>query len=279
MHALTSVISAVLIALLCMGPSGCSKKKPPKIRIAGSTTILPFIKLVSEHYSGKGEIEILADASGSLKGVEALIARECDVAMCSSPIPPDIQAGAASRGIQIKGFPFAYDMIVPVVHPSNPVDNLSLDQLAAIYQGTVDSWDAVGGSPGKIDVVARAPSSGTREVWKQAVLKSTPGKEGWTIQDSNSGVLAYVAENPGAIGYISMAILNHEVKALSVDGVAPTIDNAKAGRYPISRELVLYVDDTDLSYPVKSLIVFVLSRHGQQLVRESAFIPQDVLKQ
>ena len=170
-------------------------------------------------------------------------------------------------------------MIVPVVHPSNPVDNLSLDQLAAIYQGTVDSWNAVGGRPGKIDVVARAPSSGTRQVWNRVVLKSTPCKEGWAVQDSNSGVLAYVAENPGAIGYISMAILNHEVKALSVDGVAPTVDNAKTGRYPISRELVLYVDDTDLSYPVKSLIVFVLSRHGQQLVRESAFIPQDVLKQ
>jgi phosphate transport system substrate-binding protein len=279
MYVLRFAISTILIALLCSAAPGCSKNEKAVIKIAGSTTILPFMTRVSQYYSGKGEIELRVNSCGSLKGVEGLLAKECDVAMCSSPITPEILAAAASAGIEIRGFPFAYDLIVPIVHPSNPVKNLSLDQLAAIYQGTVDSWADVGGESGKIDVVARAPSSGTREVWKQAVLKSTSGKEGWAIQDSNSGVLAYVAQNPGAIGYISVAILNHEVKALSVDGVAPTIDNAKAGRYPISRELVLYVDHIDLPYPVKSLIVFVLSSHGQQLVRESAFIPRDVLKQ
>jgi phosphate transport system substrate-binding protein len=278
MGILKILASTILMISLCLAPSGCSKKEPSKIRIAGSTTISPFMVRVSELYSGKGEVQIQVKSDGSLKGVQALLAKTCDVAMCSSPIPVDMLANAASKGIQIRGFPFARDVIVPIVHPSNPVSNLSLDQLASIYQGAISSWAAVGGRPGKIDVVARAPSSGTREVWNQVVLKSTECREDWVIRDSNSGVLAYVAEHPEAIGYVSLAIVNHEVKALSVDGIAPIVDTAKARKHPVSRQLVLYVDEKTLSYPVKSLIVFVLSDKGQQIVTESGFIPQDSLK-
>ncbi|MCF8144235.1 MAG: phosphate ABC transporter substrate-binding protein [Deltaproteobacteria bacterium] len=275
---LKSVVSTILVISLCLAPSGCFKKEQPKIRIAGSTTIHPFMIRVSQLYSGQGEVEIQVDSCGSLKGVEALLNGACDVAMCSSPIPADMLANAASKGMQIKGFSFAYDLIVPIGHPSNPINNLSLDQLAGIYQGTIDSWAAVGGNPGKIDVVARAPSSGTREVWNQVVLKSARGREDWVIRDSNSGVLAYVAEHPEAIGYVSLAIVNHEIKVLSVGGVAPTMGTAKARKYPVSRQLYLYVDEKTLSYPVKSLIVFVLSDKGQQIVTETGFIPQNALK-
>jgi len=275
---LKSVISAILMISLCLPPSGCFKKERPKIRIAGSTTILPFMVRISEHYSGKGEVEIQVDSCGSLKGLEALLNGTCDVAMCSSPIPAGMLANAASKGMQIKGFPFAYDLIVPIVHPSNPVNSLSLDQLSGIYQGTIDSWAAVGGNSGKIDVVARAPSSGTREVWNQVILKSARGREDWVIRDSNSGVLAFVAEHPEAIGYVSLAIVNHEIKVPSVGGVAPTMDTAKTRKYPIARQLYLYVDEKTLSYPAKSLIVFVLSEQGQQIVAQSGFIPQDALK-
>ena len=278
MQMLKSVAATIMMALLFAGPSGCSKKEPLKIKIAGSTTILPFMVRISEHYSGKGEVEIQVNSCGSLKGVEALLNGTCDVAMCSSPIPPDMIANAASKGMQIKGFPFAHDLIVPIVHPSNPVDSLSLDQLANIYQGTIDSWAGLGGNPGKIDVVARAPSSGTREVWNQVILKSAKGREGRVIQDSNSGVLAYVAEHPQAIGYVSLVIVNHEVKVLSVGGVRPSIDTARDRKYPVSRKLYLYVDEKTLSYPVKSLIVFFLSDQGQQIVTRSGFIPQDALK-
>jgi len=278
MHVLRSAISHILITLLCVSTWGCAKKEPSKIRIAGSTTIVPFMMRVAKHYSGKGDIEIQVNSCGSLKGVEALLNGTCDVAMCSSPIPAGMLANAASKGMQIKGFPFAHDLIVPIVHPSNPVNSLSLDQLAGIYQGTVDSWAAVGGRPGKIDVVDRAPSSGTREVWNQAVLKSAKCREDRSVEDSNSGVLAYVAEHPEAIGYVSLAIVNHEIKVLSVGDVAPTMDAAKTRKYPVSRQLYLYVDEKTLSYPVKSLIVFVLSDKGQQLVTQSGFIPQDALK-
>ena len=236
------------------------------------------MKKVSEHYSKKGDIEIQVSSGGSMKGIEDLIAGKCDVAMCSSPIPEGILADAASKSIQLKGFFFASDRIVPIVHPSNPIDNVTIEQLGEIYEGKIDLWAAVGGRPARIDVVSRDSSSGTAEVWKRIILRSGLLKKDCIVQNSNSGVLAYVAEHPDAIGYGSFAILNHEVKALSVNDVAPTTDNVKQGRYLIARKLYLYIDERRFSYPMKSLIVFVLSKKGREIVKESGFIPRDALK-
>jgi len=272
-----SVMVGVLITLMCGAPSSCSKKETPRIRIAGSSTIHPLMVRISESYSGKGDVEVQVASGGSLKGAEALLAGTCDVAMCSAPIPADMLNQAASKGIQIKGFGFAHDMIVPIVHPSNRVTTLSIEQLGGIYNGTIESWSAINGTSAPIRVVARSASSGTREVWNRQVPVSPAKKEHWVIQDSSSGVLADVAQHPEAIGYVSFAILNHEVKALSVNGVAPTVDNARSGRYPISRQLYLYVNEKDLSFAVKSLIVFVLSNRGQEIVEDSGFIPQNAL--
>ena len=278
MNFLKITVSGILMAMLCFAPSGCSKKKEPMIRITGSTTILPFMKRVSDIYSGKRKTKIQVGSGGSMKGIKDLIAGKCDVAMCSSPIPDEILAYAVSKGIRIKGFSFAFDMIVPIVHPSNPINNLSIEQLAKIYTGKIDSWAAVGGRAAAIGVVARASTSGTGEVWKRNVLRSSRLKENCIVQHSNSGVLAHVAEHPDAIGYVSFAILNHEVKPLSVNDVAPTTDNANKGRYPVIRQLSLYVDEKKLSYPLKSLIVFVLSDKGRQMAKESGFIPRDAPK-
>ncbi len=198
--------------------------------------------------------------------------------MCSSLIPDKLLTDAASKGIQIKGFPFAFDMIVPIVHPSNPINHLSMEQLRSIYAGKIDSWTAVGGRTAPIDLVVRASTSGTGEVWKRIVLRSSRLKEGRIVQNSNSGVLAYVAEHPDAIGYVSFAILNHEVKPLSVNNVAPTTNNAIQNKYPIVRQLSLYVVEKNLSQFLKSLLVFVLGSKGREIAKESGFIPRDALK-
>jgi len=280
MYSLRVIIFTMLTVCLCLVPSGCSRDSDPEIRVTGSTTILPFMTRVSNDYSEKGKDrpKIEVRSGGSIKGIEALIADRCDIAMCSTPISAHLRVAAEGNGVQIKGFPFAYDLIVPIVHPSNPIRDLSVGQLAGIYQGTLLTWDALGGEPEPIEVVARAPSSGTGEIWKQVVLRSARIKQGSVVQDSNSGVLAYVAEHPHAIGYVSFAILNHEVKALSVDGVLPSIDNVKAGKYPVSRKLYLYVNEKELPYNVKSLLVFILSSKGQQLVKETGFIPLNLLQ-
>lgn len=271
------LVLSVTGAFLCVAPSGCSKDKQ-EIRIAGSTTIRPFMKRVSDYYAEKGDVDIRITSGGSMKGAASLIAAQCDIAMCSSPIPDRLRIDAQSKGINIKSFAFAHDMIVPIVHPSNPINTLTLDQLRDIYTGTIESWSEVGGNPDFIETVTRSSSSGTAEVWKKVILTSNALKTGGVVEGSNSGVLAYVAEHPNAIGYVSFAILNHEVKPLSINGVPPTVHNAKKGKYPILRPLYLYVNEDNLSYDVKSLIVFVLSDRGQQIVSQCGLIPRDALK-
>ena len=160
----------------------------------------------------------------------------------STPIPTEIPSCAEFEGLQIKVFPFAIDLIVPIVHPSNSVINLNSVQLAGIYAGKIRTWKDVGGLSESIEVVARKDSSGTGKVWQKVVMKSESVRPDAVLQDSNSGVLAYVAEHREAIGYIGYALLNHEVKSLSVKGVVPNRENAGKGRYPISRRLYLYVD-------------------------------------
>ncbi|MFP4088567.1 MAG: PstS family phosphate ABC transporter substrate-binding protein [Desulfobacteraceae bacterium] len=272
-------MAGILMVFAGLGLVGCTPKEHPEMAIAGSTTILPLMNRISALYEAENTVEIRTSAGGSLTGIKTLIAGKCDLAMCSSPIGAPLRADAQANGVTLKEISFAYDMIVPIVHPSNPIQNLSLEQLGEIYAETVESWAAVGGRPAKIEVVTRGPSSGTRRVWGQRVLKADDLKKGCILQDSNSGVLAYVAEHPHAIGYVSFAILNHEVKALSVNQVAPSIRNAKHRKYPIVRPLYLYVNENTLSYDVKSLIVFVLSVKGQRIVERSGFIPRDALKQ
>ncbi|MFO7984639.1 MAG: PstS family phosphate ABC transporter substrate-binding protein [Desulfatiglandaceae bacterium] len=270
--------AGILMVFAGLGLVGCTPKEHPEMAIAGSTTILPFMNRISALYEAENSVKIRTSAGGSLTGIKTLIAGKCDLAMCSSPIGATLQTDAQTNGVKLKEISFAHDMIVPIVHPSNPVHNLSLDQLTRIYAGSIPSWAMVGGKPESIEVVTRGPLSGTRRVWNQRVLKAKKLKKEAIGQESNSGVLAYVAEHPNAIGYVSYAILNHEVKPLSINDTAPTVQNAKNGRYPIVRPLYLYVNENALSYDLKSLIVFILSSKGQAIVKESGLIPQDALK-
>jgi len=268
---------AILIVFAAWMPPGCTTKETPEIRIAGSTTILPFMKKASDAYSQKVKATIQISGGGSMKGIRELIDGKCSIAMSSSPIPMEMLSQAETEGIRIKGFPFADDVIVPIVHPTNPIHNLDLAQLREIYNGSINLWNAVGWIAKPIDVVTRGKSSGTGEVWKRVVMKSKGVKPGAVFQNSNSGVLAYVAEHSEAIGYVSHALLNHEVKPLFVNSVAPNRENTKKGKYPISRRLYLYVDEKNLPHHIKSLIVFILGSEGRQIARESGFIPLEPL--
>ncbi len=277
MDALKTILSFIFIGLLGFAAAGCAKKSDAPIKITGSTTILPFMEKVRDHYAARGERAIELRSGGSMHGIEDLMAGKCDLAMCSSPISEKLAAESASKGVSLKGFFFAWDMVVPIVHPSNPVKTLTMEQLRGIFSGKIDSWSTVGGTDSPIHVVSRTPASGTGEVWKQVVLGSSRLKEESLFRDSNSGVLAYVAGHPEAIGYVGVSFLNHEVKPLSIDRIPPTADQARQGKYPLARRLYLYANEKDLSPALKSLLVFILSGNGQQIVEESGLIPRDSL--
>ena len=216
----------ILFCFAFIFPTGCSEKAKSDVVISGSTTVHPIMSMVSAAYMKKKNVNIVLRSEGSKKGIRALIDGQCDVATSSSKIAKTVIEAAESKNTDLKEFIFAYDMIVPIIHPSNPVQNLSLDQLRAIFAGSIKTWSAVGGKSEKILVLHRNTSSGTREVWEEIVLKSKNAPKDHIFLQSNSEVLAYVTTNHSAIGYISFGYVNHDIKTISVNGIEPTLQNA-----------------------------------------------------
>jgi phosphate transport system substrate-binding protein len=254
-------------------PIGCSEKVTPVITINGSTTEQPIMDMVSTAYTKKKDVNIIIQSEGSKTGIDSLINGQCDIAMSSSRISPSLMEEAESKKLNLKEFIFAYDMIVPIIHPSNPVQNLSLQQLRDIFTGAIESWKEVGGKTEKILVAHRNTSSGTRDVWNEMVLKSENAPKDHVFLQSNSEVLAYVKTNHSAIGYISFGYVNNEIKTASVNDIEPTLQNAVDKRFPILRNLYLYVTEENFSNEIKSFIIYLLSNEGQEIVKQGGFIP------
>lgn len=254
-------------------PYANSQDRGQRIVIKGSTTVLPITQKTSEEYMKQNKVTISIEGSGSGNGIKALLDSTCDIANSSREMKKEELEAAKSKGIAVKEIVVAYDMIVPVVHPSNPVRNLSLEQLKGIYNGTITNWKEVGGKDINVVVVSRDTSSGTYEIWHEKVLKKTDVSNRALLQASNGAVLSTVAVNPKSIGYIGFGYLNNSVKALKVNNIEGTIANGKSGKYPVSRKLYMYVNKTTLSKEANAFIKFILSKKGQDLVKEEGFIP------
>ena len=251
----------------------CSDRMPKDIVISGSTTIHPIMERVSRAYEKKNDEHMVLRSNGSHNGIQDLIESRCHIATSSSKITGANLSNARSKGVSLKEFIFAYDVVVPIVHPGNPVANLTLEQLRKIYEGSITSWGDVGGSQNNILVVARDQSSGTGDVWNRIVMESGDVRKDHQEKTANSEVLAYVAKHPNAIGYISIGYANNEIKALSINGYLPALETGNGHGYPIRRSLYLYVDEKRFSFEIKSFIIYLLSRDGQDMVRTSGFIP------
>jgi phosphate transport system substrate-binding protein len=264
-------IFAFLIVLMIFS-TGCSRNQQA-IVIKGSTTVLPIAQKATEVFYQKTKIAVSLSGTGSGDGIKSLIDGTCDIANSSREIKKEEIELANSKGIKIKEITIAYDMIVPIVHPSNKVNNLSIEQLKAIYDGSITNWKEVGGDNEKIVVISRDSSSGTFEVWESKVMNKTEVRADALLQASNGAVLTAVANNKNAIGYIGFGYLNNTIKMLWVNNIEPTIENGKSAVYPLSRKLYIYVNESKISGQTQKYIDFLLSKEGQQIVKETGFIP------
>lgn len=268
-----SLFLLAVVAIILIG-ARCHEEQKPKIVVHGSTTIHPMLEKVSQAFMKRKKgryIELRAD--GSRTGIEDLINGTCDIATSSSPISSQFRKKAQSKGILLKEFIFAYDIIVPIVHPTNPVQNLTINQLKGIFTGSIKSWDQVGGKSATIKPVSRDTTSGTREVWQRTITGTDNTPKEQAVRHTNSEVLACVAKNPNAIGYIGFDYLNNEIKPLSVNGIAPNLKTAKERKYPIYRNLYLYADGKKYNRRLKSFIIYIMSSEGQRIVEKNGYIP------
>lgn len=269
-----SIISFIMVFVIAIVfIMSCSKEAKEKVVIKGSTTVLPITQKAAEAFYEKNKIVISLSGTGSGDGIKSLINGSCDIANSSREMHPEELDLAKRKGEVIKEVAIAFDMIVPIVHPSNPVSNLTLHQLKAIYEGSVKNWKDVGGKDEVIVVISRDSSSGTFEVWESKVMKHVEVRKDALLQASNGAIVQTVSQNPKAIGYVGYGYLNDKVKPLFVNNVEPTIDNGKSGKYPIARKLYMYVNEVKIKPAAQAFIDFMLSDEGQAIVKEAGFIP------
>ncbi len=269
---LSSVILAVFLTTISFafhcGP------RPEKITIKGSTTVLPItLKAIDAYSKINRTAAISVDGSGSGNGIKALLDGSCDIANSSRAMKKEELLKAEKAGLSIKEIIVAYDMIVPIVHPSNPVFSLSKDQLKAIYDGSIADWSQLGGETDSIVVISRDTSSGTYEYWHDDVMKKAEVRKDALLQASSGALMSAISNNRRAIAYVGFGYLNKSVKSLRVNGVEPTIENGKSGKYPISRPLYIYANEKNMSVETGKFIDFLLSDQGQKLAVEAGFIP------
>ena len=172
----------------------------------------------------------------------------------------------------LKVFKFAVDGIGVVVNPKNSLGNLTGDQLRAVFSGRINNWKELGGPDAFINVYTRDAESGTRKVfWSKGLGKGDITQKA-NFAASNSGMKTSVAGDPNAIGYISLGVADPSVKLLSMDGVSPSPDNVKSGRFKIARGLYINTsgEPNDLS---RAFITYMLGTEGQALVEEYGFLP------
>jgi phosphate transport system substrate-binding protein len=249
------------------------------IAVKGSTTVQPIMQKAAEAFMAQNKgVSISISASGSGDGAKAMIDGSTPLAMMSREMKESEVKQAKDKGVNPKQIIIAYDCLTPVVHSSNPVKNLTMDQLKDIYTGKIKDWKDLGGNPGQIVVVSRDSSSGTFEYWNEHVLKKERVFAGALMQASNGAVSQTVAKNKYAIAYVGLAYTHAPgTKALSVDGVHGSVDNTLNGTYPISRGLYLYTNG-EPSGDVAKLVNFILSETGQKIVASVDYVPVKAAK-
>lgn len=242
------------------------------IVIKGSTTVLPFTQATAEAFmNANPEINISISGGGSGNGIKALVDKSTDIANTSRFIKDKELKLAQENGVYPVPHRVAIDAIIPVVHPSNPVNDLTIEQLSLVYQGKIKNWSEVGGKDMKIVVVSRDTSSGTYEVWEEKVLHNAKVTPRAQLQASNGAIVQAISKNKYAIGYIGLGYLNKDVKALKVNGVDPIFENALSGAYPVARPLFMFTNGWPEGVTAK-YIVFVLGREGQDIVKKVGFV-------
>lgn len=256
------VITLLIVVMLL--EAGCtSNTSGARVQVAGSTTIQPHAEALAKAFQANNSgVQVFVQGGGSSAGVTAVGTGTADIGMSSA----NLSQSQLSQYPNLKAVPIAVDGIAIIVNPQNSVSNLTLNQTRDIFTGNITNWNQVGGSDAKINVVNREEGSGTRDGIQKIVLKGGNFSSGGITQSSTGAVRSYVAGDPNSIGYISFAEVDNSVKALSINGVAPTYETIANATYPIQRNL-LFVTNGDPSGNAKAFIDFTLSPGGQAILK------------
>ena len=238
------------------------------ITLAGSTSMEKFANALAEAFMEKyPDVTVQAEFTGSSAGVEAVLGGQSDVGNSSRKLKDEEKEKGAVENI------VAIDGIAVVTDPANTAADLTKEQLINIYNGTITNWKDAGGSDQPIVVIGREAGSGTRGAFEE-ILKLEDACKYANELDSTGAVMAKVASTPGAIGYVSLDVIDDTVKLLTLHGVEANEENIKTGDYFLSRPFVMATNgeisaQNDL---VKALFDYVYSAEGDELVKSVGLI-------
>jgi len=247
-------------------------------KIKGSDTCLPLSQKEAEVFmKANAGTNVTVTGGGSGVGIAALIEGTTDIAQSSRAIKFDEKGKMQEGGKTAKEVTIAYDALAIIVNPQNKVSNLTREQLEGIFTGKIKNWKEVGGDDLAVIPYARETSSGTYDFIKEYVLRNKNYMNGIMSMPATGAIIQSVSQTKGAIGYVGLAYLDANVKAIHVSYdkgttfVEPSVANAKNNTYPIVRPLFYYYA-TKSEAIVKPFIDFVLSDEGQKIVADIGFI-------
>jgi phosphate transport system substrate-binding protein len=259
---------AIVALILALSVVGCGKQAAGTVKEAGSTTVEPLAERLADEYMQKHpDVRVITGGGGTAVGITSVNNGLVDI-------------GAASRELkadepQLLRHLLARDGIAIITSTKNPVNGLTIAQARDIFGGLIRNWSELGGKNHAITVVVREEGSGTRTAFEEMVMaKPEPAvlvTNRALQQNTNVGIRTYVAGNEYAIGFISFGYLNAKVKALSIDGVEATEENAKNETYPIVRPLYFLTKEEPTAL-VKQFIDYCLSSEGQAIVAQEGYI-------
>ena len=260
--ALAAVMALSLVA--CGGNNGLSGK----VATDGSTSMEKVIGALKETFEGENKgVEVTYNPTGSSAGITAVLEGRCDIGLSSRSLKD------AEKEQGMVATTLAYDGIAVIVNPENTVEDLTVEQIAAIYKGEVTNWSEVGGIDAEIVLIGREAGSGTRSGFEEIVDVEDACQYRQELT-STGDVITAVSQNPGAVGYASLASVKDTVKAIKVGGVAPSDETVKNETYAIQRPFVLVTKEgTALTETAQAFFDFITSEAAREVITAAGVVP------
>ncbi len=247
------------------------------ITVEGSDTMVNLGQAFAEAFMDEFDgVDISVAGGGSGTGIASLINGTVDFANASRAIKDEEEEQAGANGIDVTEFVVAYDGIAIVVNPSLDVEDLTFEQLGAIYRGEITNWSEVGGPDLDIVLLSRDTSSGTYGFFLEHVVQQDDKDAVFSadarLLPSTQAIVDETIANEAAIGYVGLGYVVPEVNVLKIDGVEAGVDAVKDGSYNVARPLFMYAAGA-LSEAAQAYIDWIQSADGQAVVSELGFVP------
>ncbi len=263
-------LAALLIAggLASCGGSDAASAESGTISLAGSTSMEKLCEAMAESFMEKNpEITVTTEYTGSSAGIEALTAGSIDIGNSSRKLEEsELSDGIVENVVAIDG-------IALITDKENTVTDLTTEQLTQIYKGEITNWKELGGKDESIVVLGRENGSGTRGAFEELLGIEDTCKYAQEL-DSTGGVLAKVSSTPGAIGYVSLDVVDDSVQPVKLDGVEATEENITAGKYTLSRPFVMATKGEigDQNELIQKWFAYIQSEEGQEVIKAMGLI-------